>query len=451
MSSRKTTLLGQTFQTFASMFGVMFINVFSAVILSRGLSPDDRGVYLGVTMWNGFILGLCDVGMYLATVYLLGKCKENEQKDVFTTLVVWALATGVLCVLLVAVFANWMIKGHLSGTETTMAYLLFASSAVGPLTIVLTGVLASEQRLTLVNLVRVSVPTVLTTFWLVYFASGTLSIAMCLLTTAIIPFLGLLPLLWQVRSRFKSLGRFRLSIFKSGIWYGLRGYGGSVIHVMGNSGSQLLVFALSPAALAFFQTASSATGVLWAIPAAIGITSFPNMVKTDHELLHEKVCRFFRLTFLGIMVGAIMLGLAEPVLFPLLFGSSYMSAVLPGLILLPSTLFGGLSDLLGGALSSTGRTLHNTVAGVVCVGTTLGSMMLTLNVWGITGAALSTLIGFVMSFAVRLIWYHFAVRRVSARDLLPTYSEVQQLLQVAIGGVRKVNCKLKGKISVQSR
>jgi O-antigen/teichoic acid export membrane protein len=441
----------QTFQTFASMFGVLFINVFSAVILSRGLTPDDRGLYLGVTMWSGFILGICDVGIYISTVYLWGKSTEQERKDLFTTLLIWAIGTGVICGFIALLLADFMIKDHLNGSEKLMANFFYFSSVCGPLTNMVSAICATEQRFTVINLIRIGVPTVLTLCWLVYFVSGTLTVAMCLLTTALIPFIALVPLLWQVRFRFKSLGKFRRAIFQKGLWYGLRGHGGSVMNVVGNSGSQILVFALTPAALAFFQTASSASGVIYAIPMAIGITSFPDMVKEDQALLHQKLCRFFRLTASSTFVGVILLGLLEPFLIPFLFGSLYMSAIVPAVILLPSALFGGLSNLVGGGLSSTGRTLHNTVADAVNVGTTLICMTLTLNTWGITGAAFSTLSGSFMSLTVRLLWYHFSVERISTRDLMPSYSDFQELFHIGSKILRKVNQGRKGKLSVNSR
>jgi O-antigen/teichoic acid export membrane protein len=443
----KPSLMMQTIQTFASMFGFMFINVFSAVILSRGLTPDDRGVYLGITLWNGFIFGLCDIGIYMATIYLWGKSKEQDRRNVFTTLLVWALGTSLICILTLMLCADWIIKDHLDGTERFTAYLFFASSVGGPLTSLLSGILAAQQRFSMINLIRVGLPAILTTFWLSYFMFGTLSIAMCLATTSVIPSFGLILLIWQTRVYFKSLGRFRFSIFRQAFWYGLRSHGGSVMNVLGNSTSQLMVFALTPSALAYYQTASSATGVIWAIPLAIGVTSFPNMVKEDSALLHKKLCRYFRLTALSTLVGVILLGLAEPVLIPLLFGSLYVSAIIPGIILLPGALFGGLSNLLGGALSSTGRTLHNTVADLVLVGTTLGVMMLTLSNWGIIGAALSALAGSVMNFVVRLLWYNICIQRISVREITPGRADLRELLDTGLGIYRRVNGKMKRRLS----
>ncbi|MDQ1910401.1 hypothetical protein RAC89_07810 [Paenibacillus sp. GD4] len=442
-------LLMQTLQTFLSMFGVLAINVFSAIILSRGLTPDDRGVYLGTTMWSGFVVGMCDIGIYMATIYLWGKCTDSQRKkDVFATMLGWALGTGVICVGIVAVLADYMIKGHLSEQERIMAYVYFASSFGGPVISMLSGVLAAEQRFSLINLVRIGVPAVLTSLWLAYFLTGALSVSLCLLTSSVIATAGMVPFLWQARAYLRSLGRFRWDIFKDGAWYGLRGYGGSVINVLGGSGAQIMLFALTPASLAFFQTATSATGVLWAIPKAIGITSFPDMVKEQPHLLHAKLCRFFRLAALATACSALLLGLAEPIVIPFFFGAAYTAAVLPALILLPNALFGGLSDLLGDALSSTGRTLHNTVATGAYTGATLGSMLFTLDAWGIAGAALSTLIGFMMSFLVRFVWYQVAIERIRLRDIVPGPADLQEITSLGLGIWRKVSVKWRGKLSV---
>lgn len=448
--AREASLLSKTIQTFASMFGVLGITVVSSIILSRGLTPDDRGVYLGITMWNGFVLGLVDIGIYISTVYLLGTCKEKERKDVFATLFLWAVATGILAVIVVSIVTQWMTV-HLEGREKWASYVFFASTFGGPVTSMLSGVLASRERYTLINLVRVGVPLLLAALWVVYFAFGILSVALCLVTTALTAFFSVVPFLWEARREIGSMGRFRLPIFKQGLWYGFKSYGGTVINVLGGNGTQVMLFSLTPSALAFFQTANSATGVLWSVPRAVGVTSFPNLIQQSREFLHGKVCRFLRLTALSTLLGGILLGLAEPIMIPLLFGRDYLPAVIPALLLLPNAFFGGLSEVLGNALNSTGKTLHTTVATGAYVLTTLGSMLFTIQAWGISGAAISTMMGFIVSFLIRLIWYSTSVQRISPKEIWPSAQEFRDIIGFGVGIVRKVNMKVKGKLSALAR
>lgn len=437
ITKRRDSLLTQTMQTFSSMFGVLAISVISSVILSRGLTPDDRGIYLGIAMWSGLILGLCDIGIYLATVYLWGKSSGDQRGDIFATLSVWALATGLMSVICALFIAEWVFKGHLDDKEMLAVRIFLVSSFGGPLSSMISGVLAAEQRFAVINLVRIGVPAVYTLLWFLFFLTHYLSVTVCLVTSTIVSFLGLLPYLWEARPYLSSIGRFRISILRQGLWYGIKGYGGTVINVFGNNGTQLFLFSLAPSALAFFQTANSATGVLWSIPRAIGVTSFPKMVlETEH--LHAKMCKFFRLTTLVTTIAAISLGMAEPLLIPFLFGETYYPAILPALLLLPGALFGGLSDILGNAISSTGRTLHNTVTSAVYVGTTLGSMALTIHIWGMNGAALSIVAGFFASFIVRFCWYTFSVRHISLSEIIPRYSDLKDVLQVGTGIIKKV-------------
>ncbi|WP_248927138.1 lipopolysaccharide biosynthesis protein [Paenibacillus hamazuiensis] len=437
-AKHRPTLLSQTIQTFSSMFGVLAINVISSIILSRGLSPDDRGLYLGITMWSGFILGLCDIGIYVTTVYLWGKNTEAQRKDIFATLAVWSIFTGLVAVIIALCISGWVVKGRFDDQGMFAVKLFLVSSFGGPLSSMISGVLAAEQRFSTVNLVRIGVPAAYTLILFIFFIADVLSVTICLITTTIISLLGLLPYLWEAWPYCKSMGRFRLSILRQGVWYGIKGYGGIVINVFGNNGTQLFLFSLAPSALAFFQTANSATGVLWAIPRAIGITSFPSMV-SEEENLHKKVCQYLRLTTLVTTFSAISLGLAVPFLIPLLFGKAYTPAIIPALLLLPGALFGGISDILGGAISSTGRTLHNTVTSAVYVGTTLGSMALSINAWGMNGAAFSIVAGFFAGFMVRFIWYHFTVRYINPTDLLPRVSDVQEVFRIALGVFKKLS------------
>lgn len=447
---RDASLLSKTLQTFASMFGVLGITVISAIILSRGLTPDDRGVYLGITMWNGFVIGLVDIGIYIATVYMMGTCGERERKDVFATLFVWAVATGVVAVITVALVTQWMMV-HLEGPEKWASYFFFASTFGSPITSMLSGVLSSKEKYSLINAVRVGLPLVLTMLWIIYFGFGLLSISLCLITSSVTAFFSVAPFLWQARHELRSMGRFRLAILKRALWYGFKSHGGTVINVLGGNGTQVMLFSLTPSALAFFQTANSATGVLWSIPRAVGVTSFPNLIQESRELLHERVCRFLRLTAASTLMAGILLGLAEPVLIPLLFGREYMPAVLPALLLLPNAFFGGLSEVLGNALNSTGKTLHTTMATGGYMTVTLGSMPFTLPAWGISGAAVSTMLGFTVSFLVRLIWYGRTVQPVGLREILPGPQDIREILLHGFGLLRKANGKLKGKLAALAR
>ena len=439
-----------TIQTFFSLFGVLFINVFSSVLLSRGLTPDERGIYLGITMWSGFIYGLCDIGIYTSAVYFWGKSKEDEKRDVFATLVWWALGTGVICVGVVALLGDWMIKAHLDAAEMAAARFYFFTTLFGPITTMVTGILAAEQRFSWINLTRVGMPAITTLFWLVYFLGKSLSVAMCLITTGVLPLITLFALAWQLRDRFRQWGRFRLAIFRRAAWYGLRGYGGQLVGTFGNNSTQLLLFSLTPAALAYYQTAGSAAGVLWAIPRAIITTSLPEFVRTDPQLLHQRACRIFRLTMLATLAGMIALGAAVPVLIPLLFGAPYVMSVLPALILMPAALFGGLSELLGNALNSTGRTFHQTVANACTVGATLLSLAITIPPWGLNGAAVSSCFGFVVSFMVRVVWYSRCIHRFTWQDVIPTAAEAREGVALVRRAVQSLRRKAKEKPFVMS-
>lgn len=422
----------QTLQTLASMFGVTFINLFSAIIMSHGLTPDERGHYLGITMWGGFVLGLCDFGIYMATVYLWGKSRDGDKRDLFVTLLAWALLTGAAVVAVLEIIAPLVIVPKVGTAYLPAMQIYILTSFGGPIVSLISGIQAAESRFSMINLVRIGVPVVLTTCWFLLFLFGRLSVDLCLIVSAVTSVASQIPFVWRERHHFLGGGRLRLSILKQALWYSLRSYGGAVIKVLGQNGNQVFLYSLSPASLAYFQTAASATGLLWNIPYSIGQTSFPRMVGADETTLHEQCCRYLRLTLMCTTISAVLLGLALPVLLPLLFGPPYAASVLPGMILLLNVIFGGLSEMLGNALSSTGRTLHNTVGSSVYVGTMLGGMSLTIEAWGMIGVAISMAIGYFASFMVRFVWYNAAIRRTRPSELVPRVEDAKEMVSLVI-------------------
>ncbi|KPV39322.1 lipopolysaccharide biosynthesis protein [Alicyclobacillus ferrooxydans] len=416
----KVSFLLQTMQTFLSMFMVLGINVVSAIALSRGLTAQDRGLYVEVMMWSNFILGLCDIGIYDATVYLWASSEQVRRRDVFSTMMLWAIFTGVIALTAVELLSMHVLKGHYTHGQTIAAHIYYISSCLGPIAAVFNGILNAEQRFSLANFVRVAVPATLTATWVVLFAVHALSIVACLYTGAVVSVASALPFLWPLRLYIAKPGRISGRILKTGVWYSLKGYGGSLIlNFSGNANQMILFSALSPSALAYFQTANSATGVLWTVPNSIAMTTFPQMIGDDAEALHMRVCNYMRKSTMVVTGFALLLGLAEPYLIPLLFGHNYSPAIVPAILLLPNAIFGGLIVLLANALSSTGRTLHNTVGSAIGVGTTLLFMALTVHTWGLVGAALAAVVGRITDLCVRYVWYHVTVHRISVLDMIP--------------------------------
>lgn len=415
----------------ASMFMVLGINVLSSIALSRGLTPDGKGLYMGITMWSNFVLGFCDVGIYSATVYLWVSQQQYTRRDTFTTMMFWSLCTGGLALIIVELLSWHVLQGHYNAAQSMAAHVYYIVSCTGPISAVLTGVLTAEQRFSLQNFSRVAVPASLTLSWLILFGIGALSIIACLYIGSVISLGSLFPFLWVCRNYLLKPGKIRWRILSTGIWYSLKGYGGSVIGTVSGNANQLIMFsALSPSALAYFQTASSATGVLWTVPNAVGTTSFPQMIGDEVAVLHKRVSTYVRMSVIAILFFGVLLGMSEPFLIPLLFGRAYQPAIIPALLLLPNALFGGLSGLVGNALSSTGRTLHNTVATAVGVGLTLLFMIATIHAWGLVAAALAAVFGTISNLVVRLVWYHWCICKIRFLDLCPKWKDVLEVLLI---------------------
>ena len=158
--------------------------------------------------------------------------------------------------------------------------------------------------------------------------------------------------------------------------------------------------------LGIYSIAMQAAEAMWLVAGALATAVTAPVVHESEERAAELVARSARRAALLTGAVAVVVGVASPFLIPLLFGEDFSDSVRPLLVLLPGVVAYAPVTVLVVYLSvRRGRPRLSVVVSVVAlVLTTVGSFVF-IPLFGTTGAALASTVGYVAGGALAWIFF----------------------------------------------
>lgn len=148
---------------FMGQFFSLAIAFVTTPILVHGLSASNYGLWnvaMAVGSWVGFINMVCSTSTIRFVGQALGKTSTQEISEATEAMRRWSLVLGALCCLTLALLTPWLSQNvlHLEPAQRSWAPKVLLLQAVfilfQVLTAVETGVIAADQRLDIVQLIR---------------------------------------------------------------------------------------------------------------------------------------------------------------------------------------------------------------------------------------------------------------------------------------------------------
>jgi O-antigen/teichoic acid export membrane protein len=408
----------------------------AVLLLTRALSVPNRGQFAFITTASQVIARVASLGVTEATVVFTAKEPQHRGRlltNVFLfTGVSAALASGAFCVALALVHGS--LPRGLTGIELALlaagtvasavagagnAFLAgcgrwraqaIASAASPWLYALLLAVIWTQEALT----VEISL-----VIWVAYY--GIWAGALIIPAVKVTPF-----------------GRPSRALFGRSLKFGLRAWAGSVTLLLNYRTDQLLMgFIASQAVLGTYVVAVNASEILLILPQAAATALLPVLARSFEASRGERTLRVFRVLSVTSLLAMVVFGAVGPFLLPVVFGSSYRSAVVPFLWLLAGTIGFVASEVFAQALLATSSPGLASVAPVTALAVGFTLDLILIPRLGATGAAIAAAASFTTGGLVAFFAYR---RRVpfSYRLLLPvradldlTRSAVMQLVRSA--------------------
>jgi O-antigen/teichoic acid export membrane protein len=399
-------LLRNTLVTILSQWAGYCLEGVTSVIVARSLGPTGKGALAVLNVLSGLAVQMGNFGLHAATTYFAARDAGALPRIAWVSLflapaigAILALGMGGLLALvpsLVPHVPSFLLAVTLFGLPFAFLILFFRNILLG------------LQRITAYNLLDVGgkllvLPIAL--YILFALGGGVRELIVAGLCMTILTSVAAVSLTFRgLRSHFC----FDCRLLKRMLTYGSRSYVSCLLAFLIIRSDMLLVnYFLGPAEAGLYAVAVNLSDLLLVFPGAVGAMLFPRVSaqQADDGTLTAAVCRH---TAAGMVLLCAGVGVLARPLVLLLYGTAFVGAVTPFLLLLPGILALSLEMIFMNDLA--GRGLPPVVITVPGMGLVVNLILnlFLLPRFGLLAAAASSSIAYGVMLAVA--WGAFSRR-----------------------------------------
>jgi O-antigen/teichoic acid export membrane protein len=412
-------------KAFTGLTAVQVVQLFAGLItgplLARALGADGRGLLAAIAVPLGVAPFVAQLGLGAFAVNRIAKGVAPGR--VFGSIAVPLLVVGGA----VAVSAPWLASLLSEGREPVDEFLTIGFMLL-PLALLINlamdvawGLSAWRALASARGLVALSALIGIVVLYLLHELSVR-SAAIVTIASAFAPVAALLPI-------FRRIGRPRPDrvMTRAALSFGVRAWPGTLASLANQRFDQLLMIPLVPAReLGLYAVAVTIASLSTVLSSQIPTVVLPRIAGGEKHLLPQTM-RALLLTVIAtqacLAVGTVLL--LEPV-----FGADFADARPLVFVLLGGWLAQSGVTTLAQSLAATGKPGAPSVGELVSLATTVPALILVLPSMGAMGAAIVTLVAYVLNFAILLVIAsrHFD-QRVSSY-LIPRPDDLRLVAQV---------------------
>ena len=386
---------------------ILLTNIVSSLIGARALGPAGRGDLLVVVLWPPVIAMLAGMGLMTAHRYWMAKEPERVSR-LFSNAVIYSLLAG-----LAGLVVSELVVTHVVGERSPevilllRVYLLIVPNVL--FTDLMRSLLEGTRRFGWGGLIRLVFFLIQAVGFAGLWIAGRLSVATGAYTMMTAQTVAMLLALSAVLRELKPHWAPSWPEFKTSISYGLRDYPGGVADFTTLRLDQLMLGALaSNVAIGLYVIAVRLSEMTTLVAGAIGSALMPEVARLEKkgEALWARSFRF------AIYINVLMivpLWLGASFILKILFGPSFVPAAGAFRWLLLAAMVLGCGSITISGLRGFGHPGLSTLARFSAAVVTAAALLVLLPRFGISGAAVASLIGYSTMLAVALV--AFALKR----------------------------------------
>jgi O-antigen/teichoic acid export membrane protein len=397
-------------QTFGARLIILAMNLATGILTANLLGAEGRGEQGAMALWPTVLMPILVVGLPMSLVYNSRRSKRFAA-DFFYGAIGIALVLGTAGGIVAALAMPLILTGYspdvIFGAQGLVLML--------PLTLCNTLVYSAYESRGEFGWINVAM------------------LGQTLATLVLLGVLGYMGELTSVRSAYCyvlpplcfalvfgiriirdmpfSIRRAKVAARRM-IGYGLRSYGIDVMGVLSGYVDQILLVALLvPAELGMYVVAASLARMLHMISGATSTVLFPKVAAQPLDQVMTYVSLSSRVTTTVTGLIALALGLAAPILLPVIYGPDFAAAVYIFPILLAEAVLSGTVKIIGQGLMGAGRPGTITMVQGVGLACVLPLLALLVPPYGVMGAAVAMLLSTLLRLAFIAASYEILLRR----------------------------------------
>jgi O-antigen/teichoic acid export membrane protein len=386
----------QFFSNALSVFGtsiiLLVVGLASSVVLARFLTVDDFGFYSVALAFAGVVGLLAQLGWGAAAVYRIRRRRADPARVLATG--AWVLlASSLIALLLCAPLEDRIVSRFLGGAPSVVFWLALALVPFQIVAVLFSGVARALDRFSLHNGYRLALAVgtllvlvgilMLRRFGLVEVLVGTLAVQ-----------IGATLGMGLLTARVTGLSaRPDRAEFVDGTRFGLKSYAQVLAGQLHERVDLFMIayFLGDPAQLAFYAVAVRVIERLRIIPESLGTALFPKVAGLEEREAAEFTATVSRHSLFWVVCVAVLLGVAAPILLPLLYGERYQSSIPPFQILVVAMTLLTVYHVLSRYFAGVSRQRINVATQVLATAVNVGLNLWLIPRYGILGAAWASL------------------------------------------------------------
>lgn len=338
------------------------------VITARGLGPEGRGVLSAALLLTSLAAGISQLGLGTAFVYAsrIDPLFPGRVHYVISVIGITLLAMSLAGL---ALYADTTLQPQiffplllLAGATTVNMFSSTVMQLAPGLSAYNAGRigLSAISLLALLVLVGLEELTVTNILWTQL--AATIAVALFLSVVA-----------WKLIDLRERISDFTQRVTSTGyLLSGLKYHGTALLGLLLLNIDKITIYALGNAVeFGLYTVAYGTSRLLGGVQEAMSTALYARFAGKDPRRLAEVVQLSFRLSFLPLLIVALLLGGMSPWILPLMYGDAFSPVALPFAILLVECVVGNSSWVLAQQFNATGRPGIVLVRQLVAVGPVL--------------------------------------------------------------------------------
>jgi O-antigen/teichoic acid export membrane protein len=381
---------------------ITLFSVVTSLIGARALGPAGRGDLLLITLWPIVIAMLIEIGLPNAYRYWMAK-DPTRVSALFTNAIIYTLVLGAISFVVGDVFIPRLI-----GQRTDEVMLLVRVYMINIPGVVLLslmrGLLEGTRRFGWSGAARFTFFVVQATGFAILWFAGRMTVTTATFTMiaaqTVAMTIAVIAVLRELKPRWEPSWR----EFKTSMSYGLRDYAGVLADYTTLRVDQLMLGATAAnSAVGLYVVAVRLSEMTTFVASAAADALMPEVARSGKDDEPEALlARMLRLTMYLNLIVLVPLWLLAPTMLRILFGPSFVEAASAFRWLLVAAIAWSASSIVIRGLQGFGYPGLTTIARFFSAGVSVVALIVLLPRMGITGAAISSLIGYSVLFVVSL-------------------------------------------------
>ena len=390
---------------FLTDISIMAMTMISSLVGARALGPAGRGDLLVVVLWPPVIAMLAALGLPAAYRYWMAKEPERGSR-LFSNAVVYTVVVGLVAVTLADVIVPHLV-GQRSPQVMTLVRIYQINIPAALFLDLMRGLLEGTRRFGWAGAARLIFFGVQGIGFALLWMTGHLTVTSACITMICSQASSMLLSLFAVLHQLRPSWEPNWKEFRNSLKFSLRDYPGVVADYTTLRLDQLMLGGMaSNMSIGLYVIAVRLSEMTTLAADAIADALMPEVAASETANRAEMLT--VRSLRLAIYMHLVLLGplwLAAPFLLRILFGESFVPAtsafrwllLAAGVWSCGSILISGLRGFGHPGVSTVARFSASVVSGV--------ALLILLPRWGITGAAISSLIGYSVMLGIALVGF----------------------------------------------